>query len=82
LPFVYAADPRQRSISQVQVPWDSWSYFTVSNLRLPFSSPPTTCRATVEVFEPTSTRVTPPPVWVLCYDLGQSASLAWNKSPI
>jgi hypothetical protein len=31
-------------------------YFTVSHLRLPFSSPPTTRRVTVEVFEPASTR--------------------------
>jgi hypothetical protein len=33
----------------VRVPWDSQSYFTLSDLRLPFSSPPTTrrvqCRA-------------------------------------
>jgi hypothetical protein len=32
-------------------------YFTVSDLRLPFSSPPTTRRVTVEVFDPASTRV-------------------------
>jgi hypothetical protein len=31
--------------------------FTVSDLRLPFSSPPTTLRDTVEVFDPTFTRV-------------------------
>jgi hypothetical protein len=31
-------------------------YFTVSDLRLPFSSPPTTRRVTVEVFDPASTR--------------------------
>jgi hypothetical protein len=47
----------QRSLSRVQVPWDSRPYFTVSDLRLPFSSPPTTRRVTVEVFDPTSTRV-------------------------
>jgi hypothetical protein len=29
---------------------DSWEYFTASDLRLPFSSPPTTRRVTVEVF--------------------------------
>jgi hypothetical protein len=39
------------------IPWDSWPYFTDSDLRLPFSSPPTTRRVTVEVFEPASTRV-------------------------
>jgi hypothetical protein len=33
-------------------------YFTVSDLRLPFSSPPTTRRVTVEVFDSASTRVT------------------------
>jgi hypothetical protein len=31
-------------------------HFTVSHLRLPFSSPPTTRRVTVEVFDPASTR--------------------------
>jgi hypothetical protein len=49
--------PRQHSLSRVRVPWDSWLYFTVSDLRLPFSSPPTTRRVTVEVFEPAFTRV-------------------------
>jgi hypothetical protein len=52
--FVYAAGPRQCS------PWVSGPlvprpYFTVSDLRLPFSSPPTTRRVRVEVFDPTST---------------------------
>jgi hypothetical protein len=42
LSFVYAADPCQRSLSRVRVPWDSRPYFTVSNLRLPFLSPLTT----------------------------------------
>jgi hypothetical protein len=32
-------------------------YVTVSDLRLPFSSPPTTRRVTAEVFDPASTRV-------------------------
>jgi hypothetical protein len=40
------------SLSQVRVSWDSWPYFTVSDLRLPFSSPPTTRRVTVEVSDP------------------------------
>jgi hypothetical protein len=53
--FVYVAGPCQCSLSQVWVPWDSWPYFTVSDLRLPFSSPPTTRRVMVEVFEPAST---------------------------
>jgi hypothetical protein len=55
--FVYAAGPCQRSLSRVRVPWDLRPYFTVSHLRLPFSSPPTTRRVTVEVFDPASTRV-------------------------
>jgi hypothetical protein len=57
LSFVCAADPCQRSLSRVLVPWDLRPYFTLSDLRLPFSSPPTTRRVTVEVFDPASTRV-------------------------
>jgi hypothetical protein len=55
LSFTIAADPRQRSHSRVRVPWDSRPYFTLSDLRLSFSSPLTTRRATVEVFDPAST---------------------------
>jgi hypothetical protein len=51
-----AAGPGQRSHSRVRVPWRSWPYFTVSDSKLPFSSPPTTRRVTVEVFDPASTR--------------------------
>jgi hypothetical protein len=47
--FTIAAGPRQRSHSRVRVPWDSRPYFTVSDLRFPFLSPPTTRRVTVEV---------------------------------
>jgi hypothetical protein len=50
--FTIAAGPRQRSHSRVRVPWDSRPYFTVSESRLPISSPPTTRGATVEVFDP------------------------------
>jgi hypothetical protein len=57
LSFLYAAGPCQRSLSRVRVPWDLRPYFTVSDSRLPFSSPPTTRRATVEVFDPASTRL-------------------------
>jgi hypothetical protein len=57
LAFVCAAGPCQRSLSRVRVPWDLRPYFTVSDLRLPFSLPPTTRRVTVEVFDPASTRV-------------------------
>jgi hypothetical protein len=56
LSFTIAAGPRQRSHRRVRVPWDSRPYFTVSDSRLSFSSPPTTRRATVEVFDPASTR--------------------------
>jgi hypothetical protein len=57
LTFVYAADSSQRSLSRVRVPWDSRPYFTVSDVRLYFSSPPTTCRVTVEVFDHACTQV-------------------------
>jgi hypothetical protein len=54
LSFVHVASPCQHSLSQVLVPWYSRPYFTVSDMRLPFSSPPTTRRVTVEVFDPAS----------------------------
>jgi hypothetical protein len=57
LSFTIAASPSQRSHSLVRAPLDSRPYFTVSDSRLPISSPPTTCRVTVEVFDPASTRV-------------------------
>jgi hypothetical protein len=47
LSFAIATGPRQHSHSRVRVPSDSGPYFTVSDLRLPFSSPPTTRRVTV-----------------------------------
>jgi hypothetical protein len=55
LSFTIAAGPCQRSHSCVQVPCDSWPYFTASDSRLPLYSPPMTHRATVEVFKPAST---------------------------
>jgi hypothetical protein len=55
--FVCATGPCQRKLSRDQVRSDLRPYFTVSDLRLPFSSPPTTRRVTVEVFDPVSTRV-------------------------
>jgi hypothetical protein len=58
--FIYAG-PCQSNLSLVRVPWDSQPCFTVSELRLPFSSPPTTRRVTVEVFDPASTRGTSGP---------------------
>jgi hypothetical protein len=56
LSFAIVAGPRQRSHFRVRVPYDSRSYFSVSDSRLPFSSLPTTRRATVEVFDHASTR--------------------------
>jgi hypothetical protein len=50
LSFTIAAGPCQCRHFAVWVP-----YFTVSVLRFPFSSPPTTRRAAVEVFDTTST---------------------------
>jgi hypothetical protein len=38
LSFLCAAGPCQRSLSRVRVPWELRPYFTVSYLRLPFSS--------------------------------------------
>jgi hypothetical protein len=35
LSFTIAAGPRQRTHSQVRVPWDSGPHFTVSDSRLP-----------------------------------------------
>jgi hypothetical protein len=69
LSFVYVAGPCQRNLSLVPVPWVSRPYFTVSHLRLFFSSPPTTRRVTVEVFDPASTRGTDVgcPVIVISY---------------
>jgi hypothetical protein len=67
LSFVYAASPCQRSLSRVQVTCDSRPYFTVSDLRLPFSSPPMTRRATVEVFDPASTRDNLQTIFRVCY---------------
>jgi hypothetical protein len=55
LSFTIAAGSSQRSHSRVRVPWDLGLYLTVSDLRLPFSSPPTTHRVTVKVFDPAST---------------------------
>jgi hypothetical protein len=56
LSFTTAVGPRQRSHSRARVPWHSRPYFTVPDPRLPFSSPPTTRRVTVEAFDPASTR--------------------------
>jgi hypothetical protein len=42
LSFIIAAGPRQHSHFWVRGPWDSWPYYTVSDLRLPFSLPRTT----------------------------------------
>jgi hypothetical protein len=57
LSFTTAAGARQRSHSRFRDPWNPRLYFTVSDSRLPFSSPPTTRRVRVEVFDPAYTRV-------------------------
>jgi hypothetical protein len=71
LSFTVAAGPCQRSHSLVRAPLDSRPYFTVSDLRLPISSPHTTRRVTVEVFDPASTRI---------YCLGRPSCLQDNTS--
>jgi hypothetical protein len=58
LSFTIAAGTRQGTHSRVRVPWDSRPHITLSDSRLLFSSPPTTRRATVEVFDPASTQNT------------------------
>jgi hypothetical protein len=59
LSFTIAAGPRQRRHSRVRVPWDSRPYFTLSDSIFLFSSPRTSHRAEVEIFEPASTRECP-----------------------
>jgi hypothetical protein len=86
LSFAIAVGHRQRSHSRVRVPWDLRPYFTVSDSRLSFSSPPTTSKDMMEVFDPISTRVS----WI-CQSQsqsqshvttdGQSASLSWWQTP-
>jgi hypothetical protein len=58
----------------------SYFLFTVSGSRLPFSSPPTTRRVTVEVFDPASIREVLRESYITtdC----QSASLSWCQAPI
>jgi hypothetical protein len=56
LSFTTTAGPCQRTHSRVRVPWDSRPYSTVSDSRLSFLSPRMTRRATVEAFDPASTR--------------------------
>jgi hypothetical protein len=77
LSFTIAAGARQRSHSRVGVPWNSRPNFTVSDSRLSFSSPPTTCRAAVVVFDPASESSR---VGSYVTTDGQSASLSWNKA--
>jgi hypothetical protein len=74
LSFTTAAGPRQRSHSRVRVPWDLRPYFTVSDSSLPFSSPPTTPRVTVEVFSPASTRDNCYSLYILCTDRTENAT--------
>jgi hypothetical protein len=82
LSFTTAAGSSQRSHSRVRVPWDSRPYFTVPDFRLYFSSPPTTRRVTVEVFDPASTWVELSESESYVTTDGQSASLSWSKALI
>jgi hypothetical protein len=45
LSFTIAVGARQCSHSRARVPWNPQLYFTLSDSRLPFSSPPTNLRA-------------------------------------
>jgi hypothetical protein len=81
LSFTIAAGPRQRSHSRVLVPWESWPYCTVSNSRLPFTSSPTNRRATVEVFDPASTREAYSHKWTeLLYNFGWTEYVTMSYS--
>jgi hypothetical protein len=80
LSFLCAAGPCQRRRSRVWVPSDLRPYFTVSDLRLPFSSPPTTRRVTVELFDPASTRGELS--WVLCYDRWSAGQSVLEQSTL
>jgi hypothetical protein len=78
LSFTNAAGRRQLTHSRVRVPWDSRPYFTVSDSRFPFSSSPTTRRATG-----IRSRLHRLLSLSLMFTTGgQSASLSWNKAPI
>jgi hypothetical protein len=83
--FTISVSPRQRIHSWVRVSWD-WQPFLLSQIRkFLFSSPLTTRRATVQVFDPTSTGID---CLVSCQSQsyltidGQSASLSWYQAPI
>jgi hypothetical protein len=79
LSFTIPAGPSQSSHSRVRASWDSRPYFTISDLRLPMSSPPTTRRVTVEVFDPASTRVSLSDVSYLCLSPLKSSAWVWNR---
>jgi hypothetical protein len=83
--FIIAAGPRQRNHSRVRVPWDQRPYFSVSDSRLPFSSPPTTHKATVKVFDPASTRAEQSRAVAYCRQPASTVTLGieprWNLWP-
>jgi hypothetical protein len=71
LSFTIATGPHQSSLFRVRVPWNLRPYFPVPDSRLPFASSPTTRRATVEVFDPTSHgKINWIREWTLFYYLG------------
>jgi hypothetical protein len=67
LSFVYAADPHQRSLSRVRVPWDSLPYFTASELRIPF-------RRLLRLAGSVWRYSNPPPYWLDCNTVIAAAS--------
>jgi hypothetical protein len=78
LSFTIAPGPSQRSHSRVQVPWDSWPYFAVSDSKLPLSLSPTTRRATVEVFDPSST---PDSISDFCISVWAGFAFTGDRTP-
>jgi hypothetical protein len=60
-------------------PGTGWNSYTIRHW-VPFPSPPTTRRATVEVFDPVSYVTTDD--HSVSRPVGQSASLSWYKAPI
>jgi hypothetical protein len=61
---------------------ESRPYYTVSYSRLPFSSLPTTRRATVAIFDPASTRDSQSQSQSYVTTDARLASLSWNKASI
>jgi hypothetical protein len=76
--FTIAAGPRQRSHFQVRVPRDSWSYFTVSDPRLPQPGGP---GPRMYITHEQDGPVIPPGTGFPFRRLLQLARLLWRYSP-